>query len=126
MFQVVYEYTEPWPQAGPLRVKGQFSEEIAVKPEEARRTANSYLGLEVGMALRSNNPMLVLGGEHPIWRLAVDLYWYGFDKVATLGTIDVDARTDKVVPLSNEEIMHLREKANDIVSRLTPTAEPAV
>ena len=126
MFQVVYEYTEPWPQAGPLRVIGQFSEEITVKPDAARRTANHYLGLDVGMALRSSQPMLVIGGKHPIWRVAVDLHWYGVGKIATLGTIDVDALTDEVIPLSDEEILHLREKANDLISRLTSTAEPAV
>ena len=59
MIQVQYAYSESWPQEGPLRLKGQFVEEISIKPDAARRTANHYLGLEVGMALRAGNPVLV-------------------------------------------------------------------
>lgn len=126
MFQVVYEYAESWPQAGPLFVTGQFAEEITVKPDAARRTANHYLGLDVGMALRSSHPMLVIGRKNPIWRLSVDLHWYGAGKIATLGFIEVDALTDEVFPLTDEEITSLREKANDLIRSLALTTEPAV
>lgn len=126
MIQVQYAYSEAWPQEGPLRLKGQFAEEISVKPDAARRTANHYLGLEVGMALRASNPILVVGDERPVWRLSVDLHWYGRGKVATLDVVDVDARTDEVVPFSTEKITEIQKLANDIVSRLTPTAEPTI
>ena len=60
MFPVLYEYADGWPAEGPLQIKAQFVEEITVKPDDARRTANAYLGLDVSMALRASNPMLML------------------------------------------------------------------
>jgi len=120
MFPVFYQYKDAWPDNGPLHIQGYFSEEITVKPDAARRTANGYLGLDVSMALRASNPMLMLGGKRPLWRLFVDLHWYKQGKVATLGTIDVDALNDEVIPLSNDEIENLRNKANDLIGRLAP------
>lgn len=126
MFPILYEYTDSWPTEGPLQIKAHFIEEIRVKPEEARRTANAYLGLEVSMALRASNPMLMLGGQRPVWRLFIDLHWYKQGKIATLGTLDVDASNDKVISLSNHEIENLRNKANDLIGRLAPTPAPGV
>ena len=120
MFPVLYEYADSWPTEGPLHITAQFTEEITVKPDAARRTANAYLGLDVSMALRASNPMLMLGDKRPLWRLFVDLHWYKQGKVATLGTIDVDALNDEVIPLSNNEIENLRNKANDLIGRLAP------
>ncbi len=115
MFPVLYEYTDHWPTEGPLHINAQFAEAITVKPDDARRTANAYLGLDVSMALRASNPMLLLGGQRPIWRLFVDLHWYKQGKIATLGTVDVDALRAEVIPLSNNEIEKLRTKANDLI-----------
>lgn len=126
MFPILYEYTDSWPTEGPLHIKAQFIEEIRVKPEDARRTANAYLGLDVSMALRASNPMLMLGGQRPLWRLFIDLHWYKQGKIATLGTLDVDALNDKVIPLSNHEIETLRNKANDLIGRLAPAPAPGL
>jgi hypothetical protein len=126
MFPVLYEYADSWPAEGPLLIKAQFIEEITVKPDYARRTANAYLGLDVSMALRASNPMLMLGGERPLWRLFIDLHWYKQGKIATLGTIDVDALNDTVIPLSTQEIENLRNKANDIIGRFAPTSETRI
>jgi len=126
MFPVLYEYTDSWPTEGPLHLKAQFAEEIAVKPADAQRTANAYLGLDVSMALRASNPMLMLGGQRPIWRLFIDLHWYKQGKIATLGTVDVDALCDEVIPLSNNEIENLRIKANDLIGRLAPATEAGI
>ena len=126
MFPVLYEYADNWPTEGPLYIKAQFAEEITVKPDEARRTANAYLGLAVSMALRASSPMLMLGGKRPIWRLFVDLHWYKQGRIATIGTLDVDALNDEVIPLANHEIETLRNKANDLIGRLAPAAETGV
>lgn len=126
MFPVLYEYAGNWPTEGPLQINGQFVEEITVKPDAARRTANAYLGLDVSMALRASNPMLMVGGKRPIWRLFVDLHWYKQGKIATLGTLDVDALNDEVIPLSTNEIETLRNKANDLIGRLAPATATGV
>ncbi len=123
MFQIIYECSEPWPEEGSLRVEiPQFRAEISVSPDSARRRANGYLGRYVAMALRSDNSMLVLGGERPVWRMSIDLYRRKLGKVATLGTIfeiNVDALTREVIPLSAEKIESIHTRANDIISRLT-------
>lgn len=126
MFPVLYEYADSWPTEGPLQIKAQFVQEITVKPDDARRTANAYLGLDVSMALRASNPMLMLGGKRPLWRLFIDLHWYKQGKIATLGTLDVDALNDEVIPLANNEIENLRNKANDLIGRLAPATETGV
>ncbi len=123
MFQIAYEYAEPWPLDGPAYIKAQFETEVAVSPEAARRTANGYLTLEVGMALQPGEPTLILGGR-PVWRMLINLHLRGLDKVATLGAIDVDALTDEVIPFSEAKINMIQERANDIAARLTLETTP--
>ena len=123
MFQVAYEYAAPWPATGPIQIKAQFEIEIDVSPEQARRTANSYLTLHVGMALQPGEPTLMLS-ERPFWRMPVNLHLRGFGKVATLGTIAVDALTDEVLPFSEEQINMIQERANAIAARLTSETTP--
>ena len=123
MFQVVYEDAKPWPQEGALRVETpHLVIDIPVSPDSARRRANRYLGTYIAMALRASNPMLVFADDRPIWRMSMDLHLRTLGKVATLGTIEVDARTREVFPLSTEKIKQIHERANAIVTRLTPQA----
>jgi hypothetical protein len=125
MIQVIYEYPESWPAQGALRVDVQFTQEIAVSPEAARRAANSYLVTYVAMVLRAGQPGLVIG-EPAVWRLPLDMHLRGIGYVATLGALDVDAQTGEVLPLSASQIQAIQERASDIIIRLTPEAEPAI
>ena len=124
MFQIIYEYTESWTNNCPLQVQTpQLSFEISVAPELARRRANGYLGMNVAMSILAGEPALILGNS-PIWRMAANLHLPDFGFVATVGSIEVDALTSKVFPLSLEQITTMQDRADVIATRLTPTAEP--
>jgi hypothetical protein len=124
MVRIVYEHLAAWPEQGPLRVEAQFSGEIPVPPDLARRRANSYLAREVAMFVIAGEPMLILG-DHPRWRLPTILRLHGFGNLAEVGAVEVDAQTGKVSPLAEDEIHIIRERAHDIAGRLTPTPKPA-
>lgn len=126
MFQVVYEYSEPWPQEGVLCIDPTpIVGAIKVAPESARRRANSYLSMDVAMEFQPGEPVL-LWGERPVWRMPVHLHLPGLGQVTTLGFIEVDAMTRAVIPLSQEQINKMRARAHDIVTRLTPATAPAI
>jgi len=126
MFQVVYENRESWPDQGPLLVKAPpVAIEIAVSPTSARQRANGYLVTDVSMTLHATNPMLLLD-ERPVWRLSLAMRLRGLDQVATLGTLDVDAQTREVLPLTSQQIRAIRDQANAIVTSLAPETTPAI
>lgn len=125
MFQIVYEYEQPWPEDGTLVVKmPSISREIKVSPASARRKANGYLTCEVAMALRPGDPALVCGAR-PMWRMPILLQLPHWGPVATLGSVDVDALTRDVIPLTPEQITSIQAQAHAIATRLTPEAAPA-
>ncbi len=95
-----------------------FTGVIEVSPDSARQRANGFLGSHVGMAIQSNDPVL-LWQERPVWRLQINLYQRGLGKVATLDTLDVDAITREVLPLANEEITGIQARANAIALGLS-------
>lgn len=124
MFQIIYEYREPWPNNCPLQVETpRLRVEISVAPDVARRRANGYLGMHVAMSIQTGEPALILGNP-PVWRMPANLHLPGFGFVATVGVIEVDALTGKVLPLSFEQITTMQDRADVIATRLTPTAEP--
>jgi hypothetical protein len=124
MFQIIYECVESWPNNRPLRVETpQFSFEISVAPDVARRRANGYLGMNVAMSILAGEPSLILG-DPPVWRMSANLHLPDFGFVATVGSIEVDALTGKVLPLSFEQITTIQDRADVIATRLAPTAEP--
>jgi len=125
MFQVVYEYREPWPVEGALKVKAPALEgEIQVPPDSARRRANGYLARYVALALEAGEPMLIWG-DRPYWRMSIYLNLRGFGQVARLGEIVVDAMTREVLQLSKEQILEMQDRADAIASRLTPATRTA-
>ena len=126
MVHILYEHPLLWPEEGPVHLDAQvrLKGDIAVSPDAARQRANGYLGHNVAMAIQASDPVLVWG-ERPLWRLQVNLYLRGFGQVANLGTLDVDATTREVLPLSEAAITDLRTRANAIALRLTPAAAPA-
>lgn len=120
MFQVMYEQTQTWPETGSLFVQAPaISAEIRVSPDSARRMVNDYLTMYVSMMLRAINPILILR-ERPVWRLTMEMRLLKLGPVATLGTVDVDACTCEVIPLSSKKIREIQDRANDIITRLTP------
>ena len=50
VMQIVYEYPAQWPDEGPLHVTvPTVSVDIPIPPEIARRRANGYLGMHIGV-----------------------------------------------------------------------------
>ena len=64
--------------------------------------------------------------DSPVWRLQINLNLRGMGNVASLGTVDVDAVTREVLPLSAEKIEVIQKRADAIAFRLSPTAATAV
>ena len=126
MFQVIYENSESWPETGPLLVEAPpISLKISISPDSARQRANGYLVTYVSMTLHASEPRLIVG-DRTVWRLSIDMRLLGLGHVATLGSIDVDAQTRTIIPLSDKQIRAIRDQANAIITRLTPETTAAV
>ncbi|MFZ2359808.1 MAG: hypothetical protein WA040_10740 [Anaerolineae bacterium] len=102
----------------------QKVDEVFISREEAVRRAQGYLTVEVAMALRPGEPIL-LGGSKPVWRMSVWLHLRGFGQVATLGHLDVDATTGAAIPLSSVAIKEMQDRADVFARRLTSPAASA-
>lgn len=105
MVEIVYEYANKWPEAGPLQVNvPAMTIEIPVSPEQARRRANGYIGMQhIGVLMGSSDPRLVIG-DTPAWKLAVNLHLPKMGYVGQIGTICVNAITGEVISPSPSTI----------------------
>lgn len=122
MFQIVYEYADPWPPQGALQLKPPLSRlDIAVSPDSARRKANGYLTMHVSMSLLAGKPVLVLN-ERPVWRIPMEMQLDNSGHVATFGMLEVDAQTREIVPLTTKQIQTIQDQVNELLVRLTPEA----
>jgi hypothetical protein len=82
----------------------------AVGSLDVQRVANTYLLTTVASAIETAAPILV-PDERPIWRMRVRLCQR--ELTAAVGTIDVDARTGEVVPLTVEQIEDMRDRLKE-------------
>jgi hypothetical protein len=125
MVRILYEHPMEWPDEGPLQVDAnlKLTGEIPVSPEPAVRRANGYLGEHVAMAVQASDPVLVWS-ERPRWRLQANLYLRGLGRVATLGSLEVDAMTREVTPLSEADIIEMQSRAHAIALRPSLTTAP--
>lgn len=123
--EIVYEYAENWPKQGGLQLTvPAMNVDISIDPDTARRRANGYLGVHVGLLLGTSDPRLIVGNPS-IWKLAVNLHLPNIGYVGQVGTIAVDAISGDVLPLSNETLTAMKERAHDFIVHFSPTAEPA-
>lgn len=121
MFQVIYEHQQPWPKEGVLNLEPpKLIGKIQVSPDSARRRVNGYLAMYIAMEFHGGNPALIWG-EQPVWRVPVYLGIPELQEPIQLGTVDVDATSREIIPLTTEQIHKMRVQAHDIVTRFTPT-----
>lgn len=121
MIQVLYEYTQPWPATGSMRLESPpIALDIPVSPDSARRRVNSYLVTYVSMTLYGAEPILVIREQKPFWRVAMNMRLPDFGDISTLGHIDVDAQTLEVVPLGEQKIRQIQDRANAFINLITP------
>jgi hypothetical protein len=124
MFQIAYEYQEPWPKEGVLRLEARFDGEIKVSPTVARHRASGFLAGHVTMMVLAGEPILVLN-DPPVWRIPACLHLPDWGEVATIGVLDVDALTGEVIPPSSKQITMMQHRANDLAARLALPPVPA-
>lgn len=122
--EIVYELAQAWPKQGALQVcVPSITVDIPISPDAARRRANGYLGMNVGLLLGSSDPRLLMG-KQPLWKLSVNLHLPTVGYVGQVGTIHVDATTGEVIPLSATTIQQYQDRAHDLVIRFAPTTKP--
>jgi hypothetical protein len=92
-----------------------------VLAEYARRQADSYLGAEVSLFYSTTNGVFVPLAS-PLWQFAIQVRLPRLGVLGIMGTIDVDARTGKVIPLSHKQIKQIRERADALVEFRTQTS----
>jgi hypothetical protein len=128
MIQVLYEWDGAWPKEGQVQIEGRFmgktfAGKISISPSEAKRSANGYLSMDAAMAIVADEPVLVWS-ERPIWRITTSLLLENWGRIAQVGSIDVDAMTGEVIPLSSEQIQTTQDRANELAIRLTLETKP--
>ena len=102
---------------------GVQTEPLRISAEDARRRANSYLVGYVSTGYRGIEPELVQL-DPPVWQLVIQY------KVPTLpsirvGFLDVNAVTGEALPLTNDQIEKIRERARAFLTiNAPPTAVP--
>jgi len=124
--EIIYEVVQGWPEYGPLQVTvPSMTMKIPISPDTARRRANGYLGMHVGLLLGTSDPQLVVGNK-PFWKLSVNLHLPNRGYVGQVGTIKVDATTGTVIPLATAAIQHFQERAHGLIIHFAPAAEPGI
>ena len=121
MFQVIHDYPQKWPKNRPLRITGEFAQDIATPPTLAQRKANGYLAQYVTMMARAGTPTLFLG-DKPIWRVPAILSLPSLGEVSVIGTIEVNAETGEIVPLSESQLNKMQEIAHALANHFASPA----
>ena len=119
MFQIMLEFDEEWAADDSHHIQGRFDCEIGISPTIALRRARTFLAGKVTMMSRVGEPILVLG-QQARWRVPAYFNFPHLGEAGTLGSIEVDAQTGEVIPLTTEQIAAMKERANVLAFRLTP------
>lgn len=85
-----------------------------VLAEYARRKANGYLSLAVSLFCSASDELFI-PLKRPIWQFAIRFRLPSLGELGILGTLDVDAQTGAAIPLTNQQIEQIQERANAIV-----------
>lgn len=123
MFQVTYQYDQPWPKNNYLRMESHLVHEIKISPSVARRKANAFLAGYVTMMVSAGQPTLILD-ECPVWRVPANLHLSNLGKVSTLDTIDVDAQSGEIIAPTTDQITQMQELAHVIAAYFTSSTRP--
>ena len=124
-FPIVLEIQESWPDSGSLHLDAHFAGEVAVSPSLARQRAAGFLAGKVTLMVLAGAPVLVLS-QPPVWRVPACLHFPGLGQVATIGSVDVDAVTGKVLFPPPDEIAAMQRHANAIAASLALPPAPTI
>ncbi len=90
-----------------------FGADGYVLGEYARRQANHYLSMYVGLQAIATSALFV-PLERPVWQFLIEVHLPNRGAIGVLGLLDVDARSGEVIPLSNEQIQQIWSRGNAI------------
>lgn len=91
--------------------------------EYARRRANSYLSMNVSISFSAIQGKLFLV-DRAIWQFTIEARLPQLGMLGTLGTIDVNARTGEVIPLTQAQLERIREHADALVKLCAQNSTP--
>ncbi len=123
MFQIAYDYKQSWRENEFLSVNIRFAQKVAISSDIARRKANGFLAGYVTMMVSGGQPTLILA-KNPLWRVPAVLSLPNMGEVSTLGAVDIDAQTGKIIPPSSEQINRMQELAHAIVAHFASSTAP--
>jgi hypothetical protein len=103
------------------RHKEHLGEASGIVRPSAQMLANGYLADHVSLFAKADRPVWV-AGDRPVWRAPVFLRLRGRGRVCDLGTVEVDAQTGMVVPLTNQQLQAMRKRAHDAAERTAVAA----
>jgi hypothetical protein len=93
-----------------------------ILPSQAKLKATGYVAQHIAhFATAEEQPQWVEGAP-PIWRVATALWLRGQGRVCELGTVDVNALTGEVLPLSKEEITTRQKRARHAAEAVARSA----
>lgn len=114
------------PDTGTINIHVDFAGEINVKADVARRKAIVYLLTNVtNLSYVGPKPGLVLR-ERLVWRFPVMLALPSYGEIGPIGTIDVDANTGDVLPLTSKTTSQMQERANALARGLPHKSAPRI
>lgn len=89
------------PERGKVDVKVEFSADIHIPADAARRLVNRYVTHHIGDLLHSESPSLVWREEGAFWRVPIVLSTPSKGRLGTVGSIDVNVQTGDLVTSEN-------------------------
>jgi hypothetical protein len=92
-----------------------------VVAEYARRQADRYLGMQVSLFYSATEGVFIPLAR-PLWQFLLQVRLPHRGVLGILGTLDVDAQTGEVLPLTHKQIKRIRERADALVEFRTQTA----
>jgi len=98
-----------------------LGEDGYVISEFARRQANHYLSLYVGLQAVPIQAIFV-PLERPVWQFLVEIRLPQTGAIGVFGLIDVDARSGAVIPLTDEQIQKIWSRGNAAAELCTQKA----
>jgi hypothetical protein len=84
-----------------------------VPAEYARRRANGYLTDHLSLHYSATEGAFVPLGR-PVWQFAIRFRLPRLN-VGVMGTVDVDAQTGKPIPLTTEQLEHIRDRTHAVI-----------
>ena len=84
------------PEKGRVDIQVDYSFEMNLTAEQAKRLVNKWLLNEVSYLLGAKAATLVIG-ERPVWRVPVWLGMSGLERPELVGTVDVDVEKKVII-----------------------------